>query len=110
MNSIKSRRLRKKLYLDEFAMLGFEFSCSLNAKSSDDFDSLLSQLVDFVESRDLSMGGGGNTELFSAFICSDRRYGSATDEDRDSISAWLDKQEGISNITVSKLVDANYGT
>jgi uncharacterized protein YggL (DUF469 family) len=109
MNSIKNRRLRKKLYLDEFAMLGFEFSCTLNAKNSDDFDSLLSQLVDFVESRDLSMGGGGDTTLFTAFICSDHRYESATNEDLDAITAWLDANEAIDNVTVGKLIDANYG-
>lgn len=109
MHSNKSRRLRKKLYLDEFAILGFEFSCTLNAKTSDEFDSLISQLVDFVESRELSMVGGGNTTLFSALICSAHRYASATEEDRDSITAWLDKQQAISNIEVGKLVDANYG-
>lgn len=110
MRSTKSRRLRKKLYLNEFAILGFKFSCTLDVKSSDEFDSLLNQLVDFIESRELSMGGGGNAELFSAFICSNHRYTSATNEDRDSIAAWLDKNETTTNITVSELVDANYGT
>jgi uncharacterized protein YggL (DUF469 family) len=109
MNNIKSRRLRKKLYLDEFAILGFEFSCTLNAKNSEAFDSLLNLLVGFVESRELSMGGGGDAKLFSAFICSEHRYSSATEEDRNSITAWLDKQEDISNITVGNLVDAHYG-
>ena len=109
MQSIKSRRLRKKLYLDEFAVLGFEFSCTLNAKNSDEFDSLLSQLVNVVESRELSMTGSGDTKLFSAFICSDHRYASATKEDRDVINAWLEKQEAVQNITVGNLVDANYG-
>jgi uncharacterized protein YggL (DUF469 family) len=109
MHNIKSRRLRKKLYLDEFAMLGFEFSCALNAKNSEDFDSLLSQLVVCVEARELSMAGGGDTKLFSAVICSDHRYASATEEDRDAIKAWLDTQEAITNITVGKLVDVNYG-
>ncbi|PKG80746.1 hypothetical protein CXF85_21780 [Colwellia sp. 75C3] len=109
MNSTKNRRLRKKLYLDEFAMLGFEFSCTLNAKNSDDFDSLLSQLVDVVESRELSMGGGGDKTLFTAFICSDHRYKSATNEDLEAIIAWLDANEAIDNVTVGKLIDANYG-
>ena len=109
MHSNKSRRLRQQLSLDEFAILGFEFSCTLNAKTSDDFDSLLNQLVAFVESRELSMGGGGDTKLFSAFICSDHRYVSVTKEDRDSITAWLDENKAIENITVGKLVDANYG-
>ncbi len=55
------------------------------------------------------MGGGGDAKLFSAFICSEHRYSSATEEDRNSITAWLDKQEDISNITVGNLVDAHYG-
>ncbi|HCM46713.1 MAG TPA: hypothetical protein DIS98_04160 [Colwellia sp.] len=109
MNSVKNRRLRKKLYLDEFAMLGFEFSCTLNAKDSNDFDSLLSQLVEFVESRELSMGGGGDNTLFSAFICSDHRYKSVTDEDRAAITAWLDENTAIDNVIIGELIDANYG-
>ena len=109
MHSNKSRRLRKKLYLDEFAILGFEFSCTINVKNSDDFDTLLSHLIGFVESRELSLNGGGDTKLFTAFICSDQRYVSATEKDRDSVTAWLNEQENIKNITVEKLIDANYG-
>lgn len=109
MHSNKSRRLRKKLYLEEFAILGFEFSCTLNSKTSEDFYSVLNQLIDFVESRELSMDGGGDTKLFTAFICSDHRYASATEADRDAVSAWLDAQENIEKITVGKLIDANYG-
>jgi uncharacterized protein YggL (DUF469 family) len=109
MHSNKSRRLRKKLYLDEFAVLGFEFSCTLNVKTSDDFDSLLSQMIGFVESRELSMDGGGDTKLFTAFISSDQRYVSATEEDRAAVTAWLNEQDNITNITVENLIDANYG-
>lgn len=108
MRNIKSRRLRKKLYLDEFAILGFEFSCTLNVKTADEFDSLLGQLIDFIESRELSMEGGGDIKLFSALICADHRYTSATNEDRDAIKAWLDENTATENITVGQLVDANY--
>ena len=45
--STKSRRLRKKLYLDEFAILGFEFTCNLNA-TEEEFDLLLDELLDFI--------------------------------------------------------------
>jgi uncharacterized protein YggL (DUF469 family) len=109
MHSNKSRRLRKKLYLDEFAILGFEFSFTLNATNSDDFDSLLNQLIDFVESRELSMNGSGDTESFTFFSCSVQRYISATEDDRAAVKAWLEEQKSITNITVEKLVDANYG-
>lgn len=109
MRNIKSRRLRKKLYLDEFAVLGFEFSCTLNVNSADEFDSLLGQLVGFVESRELSMDGGGDTKLFTAFICSDHRYISVTNEDRAAITAWLNENSATENVTVGELIDANYG-
>lgn len=108
MKSNKSRRLRKKLYLDEFAIFGFEFSCKLNLKNEEDFDSFLDQFIDFIESRNLCMGGGGNTESFDAFICSDHRYGSASSEDRDAISGWLESNGSTSNIIVGQLIDANY--
>ena len=109
MPSTKSRRLRKKLYLDEFAMLGFKFSCTLDVKTADEFDSLLNQLVDFIESQELSIEGGGDATLFDALIYSNRRYTSATNEDIASINAWLEKNEAITNVTVSELIDANYG-
>jgi uncharacterized protein YggL (DUF469 family) len=109
MPSTKSRRLRKKLYLDEFAMLGFKFSCTLDVKTADEFDLLLNQLVDFIESQELSIEGGGDATLFSALIYSNHRYTSATNENIASIKAWLEKNEAVADVTVSELIDANYG-
>ncbi len=109
MASIKSRRLRKKLYLDEFSVLGFEFSFDLNVDDEEGFNSLLDELIGFIEDRELSMGGGGNTKSFSALICSEHRYGSATNQDRDALTSWLQSKPSISNIVVEQLVDANYG-
>lgn len=109
MWSIKSRRLRKKLYLDEFAVFGFEISCSIGVKSSDEFDLFLDQLVSFVEDHELIMSGGGDVKEFNAFICSEHRYVSATKEDSDNIKTWLNNNEAANNIVVGELVDANYG-
>jgi len=89
MASTKNRRLRKKLCLDEFAVSGS--------------DSLLDQFIEFVEDREICVVGGGNIKSFSAFICSDQRYGSASSEDIDQT------KPSISNIVVGPLVDANYG-
>ncbi len=109
MSSTKNRRLRKKLYLDEFAVLGFEFSCNLNFKTEEKFDSLFDQFIDFIESRELCMGGGGDTKSFGGCICSNHRYLSASNEDRASILALLESKVDISDIVVGDLVDANYG-
>ncbi|MDO8272151.1 MAG: 50S ribosome-binding protein YggL [Gammaproteobacteria bacterium] len=109
MKSEKKRRLRKKLYLGEFAVLGFEFSCALNLETEDDYDSWLDQLIEFIERRDLCMGGGGDTELFSAFICSAHRYKSAIDDDREAVKNWLESSGVASNVVIGGLVDAYYG-
>jgi len=108
MATNKSRRLRKKLYLDEFAVSGFEFTCNLSV-TEEGFDTLLDQFLELIDERELCMGGGGGTKSFSAFICSDHRYGSATNQDRAEIELWLKSKENISNVIVGQLVDANYG-
>ncbi|GHB75499.1 hypothetical protein GCM10008107_26380 [Psychrosphaera saromensis] len=109
MASTKSRRLRKKLYLGEFAILGFEFSCDLAINDDGGFNSFLDLFLEFIVERELYMGGGGDTKSFSAFICSDHRYGSVTTEDHDAISNWLQSNSYVSKVVMGQLVDANYG-
>ncbi|SDJ81895.1 hypothetical protein SAMN04488540_1145 [Ferrimonas sediminum] len=107
MTKSRSRRLRKKLYLDEFAIFGFELSFVLDV-AENDIEKFLDEFVDVIEDNGLIIGGGGFKE-FSAFVCSGRRYGSATDDDRQFIEKWLTSKPSISNVVVGKLVDANYG-
>ena len=109
MKSSKSRRLQKKLYLGEFAILGFELSCDFDFKSEDDFNQLVDELIEFAESRELSMSGGGDLKSLDAFLCSHQRYGSATAEDQAAVKAWLESKAGISNVEVGELEDVNYG-
>ena len=91
-----------------FAILGFKFLCSLSLVDEDEFGVLLDAFLDFIEDRKLCMGGG-SVEFFSAFICSTYKYGSASEEDRKTITHWLKSQEAASNIIIGQLVDANYG-
>jgi uncharacterized protein YggL (DUF469 family) len=109
MVSTKSRRLRKKLYLDEFAILGFEFSCNLTIDDEDGFNLFLDQFLEFIVERELCMGGGGDMTSFGAFICSDHRYGSVTTQDHDAITNWLKSNSNVSKVVMGHLVDANYG-
>jgi uncharacterized protein YggL (DUF469 family) len=108
MKSNMKRRLRKKLYLGEFAVLGFEFSCTLNLDTEDAYDSWLDQLIEFIERRDLCMGGSGDTHSFSAFICSAHRYKSVIDEDREAVKNWLESSGGASNVVIGELIDSYY--
>ncbi len=109
MKNTRKRRLRKKLYLGEFAVLGFELSADLNLEAEDDYDSWLDQFIEFIESRNLCMGGSGSVKSFSAFICSTGRYSSARDEDREAVKHWLDSSGVTSNVVIGGLVDAYYG-
>lgn len=104
MSKTKSRRLRKKLYLDEFAMYGFTFSCNVKFTSNANYELLHDQFLAFIENRKLCMGG--NFE--GGFICSENRYQSATREDIEAIFNWLSSNNSLSTITVGRLIDANY--
>ncbi|MFT2109593.1 YggL family protein [Marinomonas sp. 2405UD68-3] len=109
MKDKRSRRLRKKLYLGEFAIKGFEYSCELNINTDAEFDAFFERFLDVLEERKLCMGSGGDLTSLTGFICSELRYGSATDDDLAAMEAWLNSESVVSNVTMGELVDANYG-
>ncbi|PKG40927.1 YggL family protein [Psychromonas sp. Urea-02u-13] len=104
----RSRRLRKKLYIDEFSVYGFEITITFADFDENSFDAFLDEMVDFIESRNLVVEGGGGVDEFEAFISSNERYGSASEDDRNVISTWLESKPVIQSVEVSDLVDANY--
>ena len=104
-----NRRLRKKLYLGEFAVLGCEFSVSLSSFSEEQFNEFFDSLIDFIELRKLEIGGGGSKDRFSGYITAISRYGSVTEDDRSALEDWLSHQSGTSEISVKPLSDACYG-
>ena len=44
----RNRRIRKKLHLDEWAILGFEFSCNLAEASEQEYESFFNTFADVV--------------------------------------------------------------
>ncbi|MFT6985758.1 MAG: hypothetical protein ACJAT7_001574 [Psychromonas sp.] len=108
-NVKRSRRLRKKLYVDEYTVYGFEVSLSFKEMEESALDPFLNDMVDFVESRNLMIAGGGGIDVFDVFVSSIDRYGSASEEDRHALSNWLGEKSFIKNVEVGDLVDANYG-
>lgn len=107
-NIKRSRRLRKKLYIDEFSVYGFEIKITFADFDENSFDAFLDEVVEFIESRNLMIEGGGGVDEFEAFISSNERYGSATDDDRNAVSNWLEEKLIVQSVEVSELVDANY--
>ena len=109
MHTRKSRRLRKKLYLDEFAVMGVELDCKLTCKDESELATIMDDFFVYVNTLNLCIGGGGDLTTFAGFISSHERYGSVTESDITSISSWLKEQSIVSEFKLGELVDANAG-
>ncbi|MGR5450077.1 YggL family protein [Vibrio sp. PNB22_3_1] len=103
----KNRRLRKKLFLGEFAILGFDISCETDINDFDRYDAFVDDFIDYIDGLGLCFGGGG-LELFEGFLCSIERYSSATEEQKAQVVAWLQARPEINSVKAGELVDANY--
>jgi uncharacterized protein YggL (DUF469 family) len=105
MATNRSRRLRKKLCVDEFQELGFELNLNFREGLSD------AELDAFVEAflRDAIEGNGlgyvGDEDY--GFVCLGRR-GSVSAEQRAAVEAWLKGRSELSEATVSPLIDVWY--
>ena len=105
----RSKRLQKKLYLGEFAVMGFEFTCKVNLEAELEFDAFFHGLGQLIEDKNLLVDGGGNKDNFEGYVTSGERYSSATEEDRKAVEGWLSSQPSISEIQVAELSDVYYG-
>lgn len=105
----RSKRLNKKLYVGDYAVLGFEVSFKFSDLDEQTFDTFFSEIVSFVESRNLIMGGAGGSQNFVIYISSYGRYVSATEEDRSEFEKWLAERDFIIDANVAALSDAYYG-
>ncbi len=103
----KNRRLRKKLFLGEFAILGFEISCETDINDLERYDLFVDQFIDYIDSLGLCFGGGGLSH-FEGFLCAKERYESATEEQRLQVVNWLEARAEVQKVLASELGDANY--
>ncbi|MEL7558555.1 YggL family protein [Stutzerimonas chloritidismutans] len=105
MATNRSRRLRKKLCVDEFQELGFEVSLTyrdgLEAKAIDAF--LEAFLNEAIETNGLGYVGGEDY----GFVCLASR-GSVNEEQRGQVEAWLKSRNELSEFNVSPLMDVWY--
>lgn len=103
----RSRRLRKKLHVDEFQELGFDIETELKVPLVGNAeDELLIAFVEgAIEPRGLIYGGG----LTCGYVCK-AGGGSATDEDREAVREWLQARTEFASVTVHNLSDAWYAS
>jgi uncharacterized protein YggL (DUF469 family) len=117
------RRLRKKRKVGEYAEFGFMLIARFPIEwTPDHHDTLLMDMIDFVESRQLGIGGGPDTGAFVHRLCTrrrctqcNRRYGTnrnvgpVTVADQDDLTTWL-IEHGALEAKAGPLVDANHGS
>ncbi|WP_286978380.1 YggL family protein [Pseudomonas sp.] len=105
MATNRSRRLRKKLCVDEFQELGFELNLTFKEDLTEEvIDTFLEQfLTEAMEANNLGYVGGDDYGL----VCLDQR-GSVSEEQRASVEAWLKGRSELIDFTVSPLLDVWY--
>ncbi|MBO2636276.1 YggL family protein [Shewanella algae] len=102
--AIRSRRLRKKLRVDEFQELGFDVSWRFaDSVSEEQIDPLVDRFIDeVIEPRGLGFHGGGHREWEG--IIATQRIGKCTEDDRSAVKAFWDAQP-ISELEITELYD-----
>ncbi len=100
----RSRRLRKKLRVDEFKELGFDVAWQLKDDiTSDELDAFIDKFfAEVIQANELGFGGEGDT-LWHGLICT-QKLGSCTDEHRNAVEKWL-TDNGATTVSVSALYD-----
>lgn len=105
MTTNRSRRLRKKLCVDEFQELGFElnleFKKDLPKEAVDAF--LTAFFEEAMDANGLDYVGGEEFGL----ICLAKR-GSVSEEQRATVEGWLKSRSELNKIEISALQDAWY--
>ncbi|AIS13998.1 hypothetical protein JM49_20785 [Pseudomonas chlororaphis subsp. aurantiaca] len=105
MATNRSRRLRKKLCVDEFQELGFELNLDFKEDLAEEaIDAFLGAfLKEAMEANGLGYVGGDDFGL----VCLSKR-GSVSEEQRAKVEAWLKARTELTSVEVSPLLDVWY--
>ncbi len=100
----RSRRLRKKLRVDEFQELGFDIAWQFNEGiTAEELDTFLDKFfAEVIEPNGLGFGGEGD-HLWHGLICT-QKLGKCTEEHRTKVEKWL-TENGVTAVSVSVLYD-----
>ncbi|WP_404938832.1 YggL family protein [Pseudomonas sp. JDS08PS003] len=105
MATNRSRRLRKKLCVDEFQELGFELNLDFKEDLAEEaIDAFLDAfLKEAMEANGLGYVGGDDFGL----VCLSKR-GSVSEAQRAAVEAWLKGRTELTSVEVSPLLDVWY--
>ncbi|WP_439136261.1 YggL family protein [Pseudomaricurvus sp.] len=107
--SNRSRRLRKKLHLDEFATQGFELDFEfVTEKDADQLDAFIIEfMTDAMEANKLAFMGSACAETLAGVVICEGRYDSVTPEQRQAVGDWLSAHADVKTCESGELTDAN---
>lgn len=105
----KSRRIRKKLYLGEFAVYGMQLRCQLSCETDQEYDQFTDELMAWLEARELCCICGASNGICDAVIMPESRYGKPSEADREALTQWLSEQSQVTGVELGELIDLNYG-
>ncbi len=105
MSKHRSRRLRKKLHVDEFQQLGFEVSFRLRDDLQEgELASFWERFIlEAIEANGLVFGGGDTSGFITGSCGTTVNIGH-----RQLIDSWLKAQPIASGVSTGELVDAWY--
>ncbi|CAI0850181.1 Uncharacterized protein conserved in bacteria [Serratia entomophila] len=100
----RSRRLRKKLHIEEFQELGFSVAWRFaEGTAVEDIDSTLDAFIDeVIEPNGLAFDGSGYLQ-WEGLICL-QKIGHCTDAHRELVKNWLEARK-LTEVKVSDLFD-----
>ncbi|MCC8375739.1 MULTISPECIES: YggL family protein [Photorhabdus] len=100
----RSRRLRKKMHIDEFKELGFSVKWNFPSNTPVDvIDSTVDAFIDeLIESNGLALDASGYLN-WEGLICL-QKIGKCTEEHRQLVEKWL-KDRGMEDVMTSELFD-----
>ncbi|KLN97525.1 YggL family protein [Moellerella wisconsensis] len=100
----RSRRLRKKLRIDEFQELGFSVKWSFaEGTSVEEIDSVVDALIlEVIEPQGLAFDASGYLS-WEGLVCL-QGIGKCTEEHRQSVNNWL-TAKGLKDVETSELFD-----
>lgn len=104
MATQRSRRLRKKMHIDEFQELGFSIAFAFPEGTSEEtIDSTVDALInEAIDPNGLAFDGSGYLQ-WEGLICL-QQTGKCTEEHRELVRKWLEDRK-LNNIQVTELFD-----
>lgn len=104
----RSRRLRKKLRIDEFQEMGFDVSFNFPVGTAEQtIDALVDAFIDeVIEPRALAFAGSGHL-AWEGMVCT-QKLGKCSQDDRAAVQGWL-TSKGMEAVVVTELFDIWYG-